>query len=222
MHPATPAVTGHSTRATPTISPAPSPPALATDGVSRSPTPGAAPSPTVAPGPGRWRAAVHGQDPGMNLGPMPGPDPGLNLGPMPRLGPGLNLGPMPRLGPGLNLGPMPRLDPGLNLGPMPRLDPVHDPGRTTPVTAGPLPSRCYLAVLAITPGRRRRTSRPPRSGIWSRPGITRASSLGAGARPRSATRITPCPMTRAERLACAISLRCAAAITAPSRPAAGH
>src|SRR5215510_6944255 len=198
MHPATPAVTGHSTRATPTISPAPSPPALATDGVSRSPTPGAAPSPTVAPGPGRWRAAVHGQDPGMNLGPMPGPDPGLNLG------------------------PMPRLDPGLNLGPMPRLDPVHDPGRTTPVTAGPLPSRCYLAVLAITPGRRRRTSRPARSGIWSRPGITRASSLGAGARPRSATRITPCPMTRAERLACAISLRYAAAITAPSRPAAGH
>jgi hypothetical protein len=39
-------------------------------------------------------------------------------------------------------------------------DPVPDPMPTAPVRAGPLPSRCFLAVPAITPGSQRRTSRP--------------------------------------------------------------
>src|SRR5262245_1238455 len=102
------AVTGRSTRVTPAIWPAPSPPAPATDGASRSPTPGAARSLTAAPGQGRWWIAAKVTGRHREAEP----------------------------------------------------DQVHDPVRTAPATAGPLPSRCFPALPAITLGRRRRTGRP--------------------------------------------------------------
>jgi hypothetical protein len=159
-------------------------------------------------GPARAAGKVSGQPRAAGPGPrIDGPDPQVS-GPNPHMN-----GPEPQKNPRR----MHRLDPGVNHAPV-----IRQPSeRSALVTVGPSPSHCFPALPATTPGKRRRTSLPPVSGICLRSGTAPAPSPGAGARPPSATRTTPCPTTRAGRPACAISLPFAGGITGPSKPTAG-